>query len=388
MTNEEQFGIRNLSVIIKPTNNCNFNCKPCYASSGPMNRDVMSGETLENSITKISYFNGKGDDNCSSFIWHGGEPLLAGLGFFIDVVKIQKRLRDDGYAFRNAIQTNGSLIRKETVDFFKENEFSPSLSLDGPKEINDKTRIYAKARNGSYSTFDDVIRSIDLLKENGIDAGVVTVVNRHNIDCLQEVYDFFKSKGINAKFNPLFKTGRAKLNYSELCVSEEEYAEATFAFFKAWEKDTQPIHLECFENMLKSYLSNGCYSPECQFMDSCQRKFISIDRNGDVYPCAEFCGVTEFRYGNINSDSLEEILSSPLRDKLYGRSEKISDCQGCEHKGLCYGGCMQRAYAANGDIMGKDPLCQTFKMFFGYFSKTFLAVEDTKSTGGGEKNVK
>ncbi len=63
------------TVIVKPTNACNLRCVNCYAESGE--GETMSTETLDNMITKL-----QGTYDRIEYIWHGGEPLKAGLGFY------------------------------------------------------------------------------------------------------------------------------------------------------------------------------------------------------------------------------------------------------------------------------------------------------------------
>ncbi len=377
MMDKGKYGVEGaITTIIKPTNDCNFKCKYCYSNSG-VDYSRMSEETLKNSIKKIAYFNGKEGTSKGSqriqnhFIWHGGEPLLAGIDFYRKVVEIQEELIKEGYKFRNSIQTNGSLIIEDTVDFFKEHNFSIGLSLDGPKELNDKTRLYRAKKNGSKSTFEDVMSSIELLKRKGLNPKVIVVVNKHNINSLDKIYDFLKQNKLDAKFNPLIKSGRAIKNYQELAILPEEYAEARLKLFKVWVQDENPMHLNCFEDLLKGILSEGCYT-ECCFKDSCQKKFIAIDSFGDAYPCGEFCGETGFRYGNINKNHFEEILSHPLRMKLSERSKNLEECKNCEYKKFCYGGCMYRAYASEGDYMVIDSCCLSHKRLFDYITKEIL----------------
>lgn len=360
MIDKEKFGVRGiLTPIIKPTYDCNLACKYCYVGE-KVERGKMSPETLGNSIKKVAIFNGKNKESC--FIWHGGEPLLVGLDFYRCIMEIQKEMGKE-YRFKNEIQTNGTLINEETADFFKEYNFSLGLSLDGPQELNDKTRLYKKDRNGSKGTFTDVLTSIHLLKQKRINVGIIVVLNRHNINNMPLVYQFLKTNKLNARFNPLLKFGRAVENYEDLVISPDEYKKAKLKLFDIWANDEAPVHLDCFEGMIRNILKDG-HSSECTFSDSCQKDFISIGPQGDVYACDELSSAEEFRYGNINENSLEEILLNPTRQELLKRKENIEECKSCEYQKLCYGGCMSHAYAFTGSIMSRDPYCSAYKDLF------------------------
>lgn len=362
----EKLNVENLTVIIKPTHNCNLRCKYCYVDKNA-EKGIMNKTTLENSIKKIAFFNGKGLESC--FIWHGGEPLLVGLDFYKEVIRIQRELGEE-YKFKNGIQTNGTLITEETADFFKNNDFSVGLSLDGPKEINDRNRLYKRSRNGNNSTFADVLKSIELLKKKEINLGIVVVVNKYNVNELPLIYQFLKEYKLDARVNPIFNSGRAIENYEEVGISQEEHTSSMLELINMWTNDQQPISLTFFEEIIKALLP-GKNSHSCVLADSCQKRFISIGPQGDVYPCGELDGIREFRYGNINENSLENILTSPLRRKLLERAEKIEECKGCEYKKFCYGGCMSYAYAITGNIMNKDPHCPTYQKLFEYILVKF-----------------
>src|ERR1035437_3910711 len=97
-----------LTPIIKVVGNyCNNCCGYCfYHNLDQTLRKRMSFELLESFIRQHAELVRKR----LLFIWHGGEPLLAGLDFFQEVVRLQKLFVPRGRPVRNSIQTNGTLI--------------------------------------------------------------------------------------------------------------------------------------------------------------------------------------------------------------------------------------------------------------------------------------
>ena len=57
-------------------------------------------------------------EHICSFAFQGGEPTLAGLDFYRQVVVLQKQYAKPGVEIRNAIQTNGYTIDEEWAAFF------------------------------------------------------------------------------------------------------------------------------------------------------------------------------------------------------------------------------------------------------------------------------
>jgi len=130
---------RSLSLIIKVVSTCNLACRYCDADIYSNHR--MSLDTVSQIITKALDYADRVE-----FIWHGGEPLLMGIQFYEKVVELQKRYRRKGQTIENALQTNGTLINQEWVDFFKANDFHVGVSLDGPPEVHNAIGYLRVAR--------------------------------------------------------------------------------------------------------------------------------------------------------------------------------------------------------------------------------------------------
>ena len=72
------------------------------------------------------------------FVWQGGEPTLLGIDFFKRVIELQKPFAHQK-TITNSLQTNGTLLNDEWCNFLKRHNFMVGLSLDGPKEIHDRS---------------------------------------------------------------------------------------------------------------------------------------------------------------------------------------------------------------------------------------------------------
>ena len=355
-----------LTVIIKPTHDCNLGCKYCYVES-EAESGRMDEATLRNSVRKVSKFVGK--DKETHFIWHGGEPLLMGKEFYEMVVEAEREM-GEGYTITNSIQSNGTLLTPEMADFFKEYEFHIGLSLDGPAEIHDRTRPYKDGRK----SFRNVLRAVKLARSRKIGGGVIAILNRVSIGHLEELYDFFKENQIGLKFNPLIRSGRARENYDGLSITPKEYGEAMIRLFEMWfydpaHKDGVKVMIDPFDAVIGNIITGRPQG--CNYSESCRNNFISIGPTGAVYPCGRFDGIPEFYMGNINDDKVGDMLASPIHVKLKERSaETVKGCSPCKYKKICNAGCMHNAYMVDGDAMGKDYYCAGYKKLFGHIEKT------------------
>jgi len=363
--------MKKIVAIVQPTTSCNLNCKYCYIDENN-SRKFMDKKTLENIIKKFAILKKNYDVN-THFLWHGGEPLLPGMDFYRDVISLQNKYYAQLKGVSNSIQTNLTLLNEKFLNFLVQNKIDVGFSLDGPKEINDSARVF---KNGK-GTFDKIMENVALMKEKNLKLRAIAVLNKKSINKLVELYSFFKTNEISFKVHPLVYAGRFKQNEEELEISQEDYGDALIKLFDVWFNDKEyKINIE----PLYQYLGNLITGKprECSTLFSCQERFISIDPEGNVYPCGRFSSISEFCYGNINQEPIEKILSSPIRRKLLERnSDSIKDCQICKYKKICNGGCMNNAYNA-GNIFGKDDYCSAYKKIFEYLSSTLKKFPQLK----------
>src|SRR3954454_3780233 len=141
-------------VVLQPTSLCNLNCRYCYVPER-MNASVMDDQTLELAIGKV--LRSSLTAPSVEFLWHAGEPLTVGMGFYrraCDFVKMhnQRQLR-----VRQTIQTNATLIDRDWCQFFADEKFGLGVSVDGPEFLHDKQRSNWSGR-GSHKK---VMRGIE-----------------------------------------------------------------------------------------------------------------------------------------------------------------------------------------------------------------------------------
>lgn len=356
---------KNLTIIIKPTHNCNLRCKYCYIDENAEN-GMMNYETLKKSIFQPMKYIGK--NGKVKYLWHGGEPLLAGIDFYKKVIEFQNEAKNEtGCNYDNSLQSNITLLNTEYIDFFKNNNFSVGSSVDGPCEIHDCQRVYMNNKG----SLEDVLKKIELAKENNFKIGTIAVITKNTLNYMDQFYEFIKNNDLGAKINVLLPTGRAEKNIKELGLTPKEYANFMIYLFDKWINDiSAPQHMSCtLEEFIKNLIANS--GSTCDYSGNCQNNFVAIGPLGDIYPCGRFDGLEEFKYGNINEENgFEKAMESETRKKLLNRKRSI-ECEPCEIKDLCNSGCMHNAYL-NGDIFGKDYFCVSRKMIYSHVKKFLL----------------
>lgn len=167
----EHFGIYNIETLLNRkikkitlqlTQDCNFRCKYCLYTKGKNahqrghSKQKMSWEIAKKSIDYV--IKHSIDNKIINIGFYGGEPLIE-----FELIKkcIEYTQRECiGKIFTYTITTNGTLITDKIVEFFLKYNVICVLSLDGPKHINDKNRVF---HNGN-GTYDVVVQKIQNIK--------------------------------------------------------------------------------------------------------------------------------------------------------------------------------------------------------------------------------
>ena len=92
--------MKNLSVMIKPASSlCNMRCKYCFYADISSIREqpsygVMTSETRKKVLSNIFSQLDSGDS--ITFAFQGGEPTMAGIGWFRQFIQEARQLTGDG----------------------------------------------------------------------------------------------------------------------------------------------------------------------------------------------------------------------------------------------------------------------------------------------------
>lgn len=149
-------------LILQTTKNCNLECRYCtYAGDGFYDRQ-HSIENMRFTVAKKAldlFWQHSQDTNNVTISFYGGEPLINFelIKQAINYSEILFDLKDITFT----ITTNGILLNKSKFDFLEKHNVYITVSLDGPREINDRFR---KNRYG-VGSFDTVINNLISMAE-------------------------------------------------------------------------------------------------------------------------------------------------------------------------------------------------------------------------------
>lgn len=358
------------SLLIKPASaDCNMNCHYCFylkkSSLYPQEKvHRMTEETLDKLIS--SYM--ETSQHCYTFGWQGGEPTLMGMDFFKKVVELQKRYGKAKSLVSNGLQTNGTLIDNDFARFLSRYRFLVGISLDGPQYMHNHYRKTIKGKG----TFNNVMDTIDILKENDVEFNILVLVNDINVKKAKEIYEFLVYNNIYYhQYIPCVEFD-SNGNLKPYSINGEQWGNFLIELFNLWYPgDIHRISIRLFDSIL-SYLVRG-KSTICHMENDC-RQYLVVEYNGDIYPC-DFFVRNDLRLGNINTDSWEDLLNSASYSEFGKAKSGFSFiCKSCQYLDFCYGDCLKHRNFTTNNASKLSSLCSGWKMFYQHSLPVFKSI--------------
>ncbi len=190
----EEQECQRITLIVKAIGAfCNLKCNYCFFHETEQAKPrIMQNEVLTKLIREYLEHS-----PTNEFVWHGGEPLLAGIPFYQKALELQHQFASSGNKIVNSLQTNLTLVNRQWARFFREADFRIGVSIDGPKHVHNMHRV----NTGGEGSFEAAIRGFEILREEGINPGCISVITKKTLPFLIEILNFlYHDLSINFSF--------------------------------------------------------------------------------------------------------------------------------------------------------------------------------------------
>ena len=348
-------------VVWNITKACNMHCRHCYEEAGIKENDELTPEEVHRGIDALARA------GVTILAFSGGEPTM-----HPHILDFARHAHARGMYV--AIATNGWQLadpsrvlelKKAGVEFYQ-------ISIDG---LNPTTHDQFRGVGGSW---DRAVQAVRNCIEQELFVEISMTVTRHNVDEVPRMVDF--ARELKANWLMLYNfipTGRGVDIIPDDLSPEERYRLLAYAYKETLKKGTQILSTAPQYATVAQILSSGkeeCMIPThfgnpvygnpsikrlAEFVGGCGagRLYLSIEPNGDIYPCVFFPHAEEARVGNLLHSDFEDMWrNSELLRKLRDKDELEDNCGGCSYRFTC-GGCRARAYSYLGNPLGPDPGC-------------------------------
>jgi uncharacterized protein len=351
------------TYLLKVASRCNLNCKYCYVynmgdDSYRSQPSRMAAETVSALLSRVATYCIDENLHEVTFIFHGGEPLLAGEEFFRSFVAKATAILGGGVIPTYALQTNGTLITTKWLDLFRELGIRFGISLDGSQAIHDAHRIY---HNGAGSYL-DVRKVIDVVladrRFEDLFCGVLTVINLAADP--QDLYYHYRELGLRwCDF--LLPDGTYDKPPPRLLFdgSETPYADWLIAIFDEWfENEDTSLTIRIFENIIKLLFAPGRGN---EALGGGRNGLLVIETDGGLEPVdvLKICGPGFTKLGlNVHRDAIRDACSVKLV-QLYqkGAAELCETCRACPVVSVCGGGYLPHRYSSLNGFANPSVYC-------------------------------
>jgi len=318
-----------LALTITPTRGCNFRCPYCFEEhlSGGMSEEVQA-----KLVEMVEKFLQENRVKVFGVSWFGGEPLL--------YPKIIEHLSDEfmrlcdkyGTEYSAGIVTNGYLFTQENVDMLEARKVeSVQITLDGPKELNDKTRILADGR-GSYDVIMNNLRTVRTKMSISIRCNT-NKENRAGYKELEQIInDVAKETGNNIKAYAAFMD-------SDITADKEKLTKESLDYDNYLVEDKS----KSFTSLDKlQYRATYCTTQNLS-------AFVVLD-DGSLCKCWTDITIPEHVVANLLTDPNPFLtqMNSEWGQKYLGMDIfNIEECAKCQLLPLCCGGCPSKRLSGN-----------------------------------------
>jgi uncharacterized protein len=281
-----------------------------------------------------------GDELTLAF--QGGEPTLAGLPYFKEVVALINQ-QEKKVKVNFALQTNGILIDDQWAEFLKANHFLVGLSLDLIRSVHDRNRV----NPNQTGTFQQVMATKKLLDAFEIEYNILCVLTSEVAAKPKKVFEFIKKHHIQyVQFVPCLDELENTGEPSEFALTPKQFARFYQELLPLWLNEWRQGHyfsVKLFDDLYNLLVNQT--TTACGILGKCQIQYI-VEADGGVYPC-DFYVLDEYRIGNIRELSLRELFDQELQKEpnFLTPHQSPSYCKTCPFLAVCHGGCKRMSQA-------------------------------------------
>jgi uncharacterized protein len=337
--------------LIKIASRCNLACDYCYMynhadQSWKKQPYVMSEKHRKLLAFRINEYVEAQRIKEIVVVFHGGEPLLAGVETIIESAKWIRESTPSWCKVGFSIQTNGLLLNRSVLDRLEKFDIGVSLSIDGHKDAHDLHRLDHKGN----SSFNVVEKALQLLKNYPrVYSGLIAVIDP--LVQPKELFEFF-----NIYQPPQLDFLLPDANHDRLplgrCNSPDLYASWLVEAFDVWFDHYAHIPVRTFDTILSSLAGLPSTTDSFGFGDV---SLLTIETDGS-YHDLDVLKITSSGISSLGaileedniSDTVEKSSQIQQHRKLLTYEGLSLQCQDCSVVDICGGGSVPHRYAKDG----------------------------------------
>ncbi len=325
-----------LALLAELTHHCPLRCPYCYntlalePASSELDTDAwkrLLDEAVELGVLQVHF--------------SGGEPTLRP-----DLVELVRHASSLGL-YANLI-TAGVLLDISLV------EALVGAGLEHCQiSVQDSRADEADRVAGRAGTHEKKLEAIRLVREAGLSLTLNAVVQRANIDRLDEILDLaVRSDAQRIEVAQVQYYGWALLNRAAFIPTRDQLERATARAERAAERLKGVLVIDYVVPDYYARRPKAC-------MGGWGRRFMNVTPSGRVLPCHSAETLPDLNFDRVGERPLAAIWESSEAFQLFRGTDWMPEpCHSCERREVDWGGCRCQALALTGDAANVDPACE------------------------------
>jgi len=358
--NHDRFRADFTAALLKVASRCNLDCDYCYVyhhidQTWRSQPKLMKPETIRRFGWQLNKY--VADKNLRQFsvIFHGGEPLLFSANGLAKAREIIQNEIATSCELDFSVQTNGHLLTDDALYTLEQAQIDISLSLDGPRHVNDLHRLDHTGKSSFDGTFAALQRLIKASSD--IFQGVISVIDP-SVPPI-ELFEFFSQFDL-PRLDFLLPDA-THVNLPHAGISLNAFQDWLNEAFELWYRDYSELQVRFFDAILGSRLSVPSPTDALGFGAV---NLIVIETDGsytdhDVFKIAKE-GVNHLQ-NNVETTGFESLSTHP---KIIEHGFRLSpdgvadECKACPVLEACGGGSVMHRYHNDRGFDAPTVYCQ------------------------------
>jgi len=336
------------TMVLNVTNQCNLSCTYCYEYGEDKIVDTengkqpkfMSEETARQSVEFM--LKEAGTNPTAHITFFGGETLLNFPVLQKTIAYARQRGAELGKEVDFSLTTNGTLLKPEIIEFLAENHVGVTISIDGPREVQDKFRVFNNGA-GSYDVVAPKIREL-LRRHRSRPIGARVTLTSADLDVrriyrhLTEEIGFWEVGFAPVTTSPNRAHAIGEGGYDKMLDQfrqlADEFLEASVANRHHGFSNVKETLEELHKGVSKAFPCGAGLG------------LLGVATDGDVALCHRFAGSDAHKIGTV-SDGVDRGAQHAFLERHHIANK--TDCSICWARPLCSGGCYHEAHTRYGD---------------------------------------
>lgn len=369
-----------LDFVLKVASRCNLNCTYCYVynkgdETWRGRPRVMPEEVFQAALLRIRQHCLRSGQRAVRLTFHGGEPCLAGPARLAGWCAAAREALDGVAQVSFAMQTNGTLLDEDWTEVLLTHKIQVSISIDGPKEVNDVFRV-GHDGEGSY---DRVARGVEYLRRAGLPLQILSVIQLGN-DGLR-IHRHFLEMGVRS-INYLLPD----FTYDTVGSVRERFGPTPCADYLMpiledwWANGFLDVKVSVFWHMSQLILGG---ESQIDALGNRPFRFVFVETDGGIEGldvlriCQDAMAATGL---NVADNDFTDIagVSEVHRLAIFDGVPLPAGCTKCPERTTCAGGYLPHRYSRTRGFDNPTIWCEDMLRLFGRLRELLqVSVEET-----------